>query len=93
MTTLLILFMAIAAGWICRNLRIPKLHSRFLTVLVCVMLLLLGMSVGANSEAVSNLTVYGFNALIIGGAAAAGSAVAASVISHLVKSHRREVRR
>lgn len=93
MTTLLILFLAIAAGWFLRRSRIPKLHDGLLTTLVCVMLLLLGMSVGAGPKAVANLTVYGLNALIIGGVAAVGSAVAASAISRIVKSHRKEDRR
>lgn len=66
-------------------------HVNFtITLTICFMLFVLGLSVGENSLIVNNLWVYGRQALIISLAAITGSALGGWLIWHYVIGRKEE---
>ncbi len=80
MATIFILFGSILIGFLLRNFNIPSVPSWVVTVIVWVLLFLMGISIGSNPEIVSNIGIYGKEALVLGILATLGSAAAAMVI-------------
>lgn len=61
-----------------------KLTSNAMTGLVFVLILLMGIKTGLNQDVVSNIGVYGLNALLIALAAMAGSVLFAMLFEKIM---------
>lgn len=81
MTTIFILFGSILFGFLMRKTTIPSAPTWVVTIIVWVLLFLMGISIGSNSEIISNIGSYGKQALVLGILATVGSASAAWIIS------------
>lgn len=62
----------------------PKQVSVVLTVIICLLLLILGISVGANDNIISNLGTLGYNALIIALGSVLGSVIIALLLNKVI---------
>lgn len=81
MATIFILFGSIIIGFLLRKINIPGVPSMTVNVIIWILLLLMGISIGSNPEIISNIGNYGKQAVVIGVLATVGSAAAAILIS------------
>ncbi|MGM9695158.1 MAG: LysO family transporter [Alloprevotella sp.] len=70
---LLLMLLGIAVGRLLRGSRIIAFADKAVTVVIAVMLLVMGWSVGGNPSVVSGLSGYGITALVLAVAGVAGS--------------------
>lgn len=73
---LILLFVGIGLGYALRRAAIVKKVEKSVSGTVLVMLFVFGVSIGANSELVSNLGKYGVQAVVLAVAGVAGSLLA-----------------
>ena len=84
------MLMGVLIGFLLRK-KVFKNISKLITGLIWLLLLILGVEVGGNSQIVSGLPVIGVEALIITAAAIIGSAVAAFLLwKRIAKNHDHE---
>lgn len=81
---ILIALAGVAAGYLLRRVRALQHVHHSITLTICFMLFVLGLSVGADPNIVSNLLGYGGQALLISVAGMAGSVVAAWALHRYV---------
>lgn len=81
MATIFILFGSIIIGFLLRKINIPGVPSMTVNVIIWILLLLMGISIGSNPEIISNIGNYGKQAVVIGVLTTVGSAAAAILIS------------
>lgn len=83
-TLILTVLLGVAAGYLLRNVRtLQHVHST-ITLTICFMLFVLGLSVGQNSEIISHLVYYGGQALLICMASIGGSVIAAWLLHRYI---------
>lgn len=85
MTPLLILLSTIFIGFLLRKIPMPSIPGNIISVIVWLLLLFMGISLGSNSNIIDNLASYGTKAVVIGSLAVLGSCVAALVLSRISK--------
>ena len=68
-----LILIGIAAGYALRRVKALKNVNRTITVTICFMVFMLGLTVGNNSELLGNIGNYGWQALLICCAGLAGS--------------------
>lgn len=73
MIILVLILIGIAAGYALRRVKALKNVNRTITVTICFMVFMLGLTVGNNSELLGNIGNYGWQALLICCAGLAGS--------------------
>lgn len=83
MQVLVLVLIGMMAGYVLRHVEIFKKVSVSITVTTCVMLFMLGVSVGGNKELLSNLGDYGWQALLLCCAGLAGSILFTMLINRL----------
>lgn len=85
MTPLLILLSTILIGFLLRKIPMPSIPGNIVSVIVWLLLLFMGISLGSNSNIIDNLASYGTKAVVIGLLAVLGSCIAALVLSRISK--------
>lgn len=81
---ILIALSGVAAGYLLRNVRILQHVHSTITLTICFMLFVLGLSVGQNSEIISHLMRYGGQAFLVCMASIAGSVIAAWLLHRYI---------
>lgn len=81
---ILIALAGVAAGYALRRVRLLQGVHHTITVTICFMLFVLGLSVGENAEIIRNLWRYGGQAVLISLASIIGSAIAAALLNRYV---------
>lgn len=76
-TVILCALLGVTAGYLLRRLRALQHVHTTITLTICFMLFVLGLSVGENATIIRNLWLYGSQALLISVASIMGSAIAA----------------
>ena len=76
--------MGIALGYLFRKKTILQKTSKTTGYTICLLLFLLGISVGSNSEIINNLPSLGGQAFILAFAGTLGSVLAAWAINKLI---------
>lgn len=92
MGPLIILFSSILIGFVLRRRRIPLLPASTVSIVIWVLLFLLGVSVGSNRNIISNLSVYGLQAVVTGSLATLGSVIAALVLYKITSRRHKDER-
>lgn len=72
-----IMFLGIGLGFLFRKIEGLRHISKSISYTIFLLLFLLGLSVGADRQIVNNLAALGGQALLLAGAGALGSAIAA----------------
>lgn len=76
--------LGVVVGYLLRHIHsLQKIHTT-ITLTICFMLFVLGLSVGANAEIVHHLWEYGWQALLITVASMLGSVLAAYIFYHYI---------
>ena len=84
LTVVLIMVAGIVLGYFLRSRRrLAAVNDRFITYAIYLLLLLLGISIGANKTIVANLPILGVKALIITAGAVLGSIILALITYNL----------
>ena len=73
-TVIIIMFLGIAVGWLSKG-RASAYIRRLITFLIWVLLFLLGVEVGGNSDVINSLGSLGVEAFVLAVAGVCGSAV------------------
>jgi len=76
--------LGVAAGYLLRKVRMLQHVHSTITLTICFMLFVLGLSVGQNSEIISHLMHYGGQALLISVASIGGSVIAAWLLHRYI---------
>lgn len=79
-----IIVIGVLVGRVFENKLNPKKVSKVLTAIICLLLLVLGVSVGANDDIVSNLDTLGYNALVIALGSVLGSVIIALFLNKII---------
>ena len=87
MIVILICFLGgIGLGYLGRNRnRLPGIVSRLADIMLCILLLFLGFSIGVNDSIMSKLYELGLDALILAAGAILGSIVLTYPINYLLQ--------
>lgn len=83
MTTLLILFSCIIAGYLLRDKKLPLPPPKYVSCIVWVLLFFFGVAIGGNRTIVAKLGDFGTQAIVIGVLTTLGSALAAWLLWRL----------
>ena len=75
-TVIAIMLAGIAVGYLFRHAQTLKNVNILIIIIICLMLFLLGVSIGANELIIKNIGTLGLQAFIIGTAATLGSILA-----------------
>ncbi len=75
-----IIILGVLLGQFIKSPKAPTLFSKALNVIIYILLLVMGISVGGNEQIVSNLSTIGLKALIITAGAMLGSCICAMLI-------------
>lgn len=81
---ILIALAGMAVGYALRRIRLLQHVHTTITLTICFMLFVLGLSVGENADIVHNLWRYGGQALLISVASVVGSAVAGALLYRFI---------
>ena len=76
------MFGAIVLGYILRHVKILQKTSKIITATIAILLLTLGIGVGANQTIINNLSTLGLQALLLAVMGVLGSAIAAMATYH-----------
>ncbi len=79
-----IILLGVAIGWLFRTKISATIVSKTMTVIIWLLLLVLGLNVGANDNIISNLDTLGLKALIITMGGVLGSCIFAMFIQRLL---------
>lgn len=89
-SVILCALLGVAAGYMLRRIRaLQKVHST-ITLTICFMLFVLGLSVGTNSNLMSHFWSYGWQAAVIALSAMLGSLFAAWGLHHFIFKETKE---
>ena len=83
MLILVFILIGITAGYMLRNIKALKIVDRTITVTICTLLFILGLTVGGNHEMLKNIGIYGGQAFIICCAGLVGSILFTYIVSTL----------
>ncbi len=83
MLILVIILAGITAGYLLRGISAFRCVDRTISVTICILLFILGVTVGGNHEMLSNIGIYGGQALIICCAGLVGSILFTYIVSTL----------
>ncbi|MGN0086772.1 MAG: LysO family transporter [Alloprevotella sp.] len=89
LTIILITLLGVGIGYLCHGQRWTRHLSRSISLTICFMLLVLGLSVGSDPRTMSGLPRFGLQALFLSLAGILGSCVAAYWLEHK-RHHDRE---
>ncbi len=81
---LAIIIVGVLLGTQIRSAHAPALFSKLLNIIIYILLLVMGISVGGNERIVSNLSTIGLNATIIALGAILGSITFAAIIYNYI---------
>lgn len=76
------MFGAIALGYFIRHMGILQNINKLITTTIAILLLTLGIGVGANQTIINNLSTLGLQALLLATMGVLGSAIAAMATYH-----------
>lgn len=92
-TVVFIAAAGIATGYVLRRLKWLHHVNTTITLTICFMLFVLGLSVGENRQIVQNLWHFGGQAIIISFASIMGSLLGAWIVYRLLNSKNKEVKK
>ena len=81
---LIIIILGVGVGFALRQRFSIKIVSKVIMILIYMLLLILGIVVGANETIVSNIGTIGVKAAVISIAAVVGSMIMAKILYHLL---------
>ena len=76
------MFGAIVLGYIARHVKILQNIHKLITATIAILLLTLGVGVGANQTVINNLSTLGLQAIILATLGVLGSAITAMATYH-----------
>ncbi len=86
-----IMFLGIGVGYVLKNVEFLQKISKSISITIFLLLFLLGISVGADSNIINNLSTLGTQALLLAVAGSLGSAIAAWVIYKFILKPKKEI--
>ena len=87
---ILLILSGMTTGWLLRNSAIPRKTGTSISWTICLMLFILGVSVGENPLIIRNIGTFGWQALLLCCAGIAGSVLFAGIVCRLFFSDEKE---